>query len=88
MKTLFKKIRESMTAAKKKAEYAEIEEEEEKESQMEEGPEKNEPVFMNISPAEPGEFQTIKIMVKGQGEQTLLPDDCQFGDNELCYAEA
>ncbi len=38
--------------------------------------------------AEPGEFQAIKGMIKGHGEQTVLPDDCQFGDNDLCYVDA
>ncbi len=87
MKTLFRKIRELLRMAKEEAEYAEIEEEE-MESRMEEGSEINEPVFMDISHAEPGRLQTIKIMVKGHGEQALLPDDCQFGDNDLCYVEA
>jgi hypothetical protein len=87
MKTLFRKIRESLRMAKEETGYAEIEEEE-MESRMEEGSEKNEPVFMDIPHAEAGELQTIKIMVKGHGEQTLHPDDCQFGDNDLCYAEA
>ncbi len=85
MKTLFKKIRESLTTAKEDAEYAEIEE---MASRMEEGPEKNEILSSDISHAQPGEFQTIKSMVKGHGEQTVLPDDCQFGDNDLCYVEA
>lgn len=38
--------------------------------------------------AEPGDFQAIKSSVKGHGEQTVLPDDCQFGDNDLCYVDA
>jgi hypothetical protein len=38
--------------------------------------------------AEPGAFQAIKGMIKGHGEQTVLPDDCQFGDNDLCYVDA
>lgn len=41
-----------------------------------------------IPHAEPGAFQTVKAMVKGHGEQTVLPDDCQFGDNDLCYVDA
>ncbi len=38
--------------------------------------------------AEPGAFQAVKGAIKGHGEQTVLPDDCQFGDNDLCYVDA
>jgi hypothetical protein len=38
--------------------------------------------------AAPGALQTIKKTAKGHGEQTVLPDDCQFGDNDLCYVDA
>ncbi len=38
--------------------------------------------------AEPGEFQAVKSMIKGHGEQTCLPDDCQFGDNDFCFVES
>jgi hypothetical protein len=38
--------------------------------------------------AEPGSFEAIKSAVNGHGEQTILPDDCEFGDNDLCYVEA
>ncbi|NTW60373.1 MAG: hypothetical protein HGA43_14560 [Nitrospirae bacterium] len=38
--------------------------------------------------AEPGALQAVKKMTKGHGEQTVLPDDCQFGDNDLCYVDA
>ncbi len=41
-----------------------------------------------IQHAEQGAFQAIKSMVMGHGEQTVLPDDCQFGDNDLCYVES
>jgi hypothetical protein len=41
-----------------------------------------------IAHAEPGAFQKIKTSIKGHGEQVVLPDDCQFGDNDLCYVEA
>lgn len=41
-----------------------------------------------IPHAEPGAFQAIKDMVKGHGEQTVLPDDCQFCDNDLCFVES
>ena len=45
-------------------------------------------VTTEILHAEQGSFQTIKNMIKGHGEQTVLPDDCQFGDNDLCYVES
>jgi hypothetical protein len=38
--------------------------------------------------AETGAFQLIKDMINGHGEQTVLPDDCQFGDNDLCFVES
>lgn len=41
-----------------------------------------------VAHAEPGAFQKVKAAAKGHGEQTVLPDDCQFGDNDLCYVEA
>jgi hypothetical protein len=44
-------------------------------------------VMDEIPHAEPGAFQAIKSAVKGHGEQTVLPDDCEFGDNDLCYVE-
>jgi hypothetical protein len=43
---------------------------------------------MTVPHAEPGELQAIKGAVKGHGEQTVLPDDCEFGDNDLCYVDA
>ena len=47
-----------------------------------------EPGVPEIAHAEQGAFQKIKSMIKGHGEQTILPDDCQFGDNELCSVES
>lgn len=38
--------------------------------------------------AEPGALQAVKGAARGHGEQTVLPDDCEFGDNDLCYVEA
>jgi hypothetical protein len=38
--------------------------------------------------AEAGAFQAIKNMIKGHGEQTILPDDCQFCDNDMCFVES
>ncbi len=40
-----------------------------------------------IPHAEPGALQAIKSTVNGHGEQTVLPDDCEFGDNDLCYVD-
>ena len=41
-----------------------------------------------IPHAEVGALQAVKAGIKGHGEQTVLPDDCQFGDNDLCYVES
>lgn len=41
----------------------------------------------DVPHAEPGAIQSIKKSIKGHGEQTVLPDDCQFGDNDLCSVE-
>jgi len=41
-----------------------------------------------IAHAAPGAFQSIKEVIRGHGEQTVLPDDCGFGDNDLCYVDA
>jgi len=41
-----------------------------------------------ISYAAPGVFHTINDAIKGNGEQTVFPDDCGFGDNDLCYGES
>jgi hypothetical protein len=38
--------------------------------------------------AEQGTLQLIKKTIGGHGEQTVLPDDCQFGDNDLCTVES
>ena len=38
--------------------------------------------------AAPGAFERIKKSPHGHGEQRVLPDDCQFGDNDLCYVDA
>ncbi len=48
----------------------------------------SEPVYAEAPHAEVGELQTLKNAVKGHGEQTVLPDECQYGDNDLCYVEA
>ncbi len=41
-----------------------------------------------VAHAEAGEIQSIKNAIGGHGEQIVLPDECQFGDNDLCYVEA
>jgi hypothetical protein len=41
-----------------------------------------------IPHADVGALQAVKSMPKGHGEQMVLPDDCQFGDNDLCYVES
>lgn len=47
-----------------------------------------ETVADEIRHAEPGALQAVKSAAKGHGEQTILPDDCEFGDNDLCYVES
>ncbi len=37
---------------------------------------------------ETGAIQAAKDRVLGHGEQRVVPDDCQFGDNDLCNIEA
>ncbi len=53
-----------------------------------EAPREMEPVTSEILHAEQGAFQAIKSSIKGHGEQTVLPDDCQFGDNDMCSVES
>ena len=53
-----------------------------------ETPRETEPVTSEILHAEQGAFQAIKGTIKGHGEQTVLPDDCQFGDNDMCSVES
>lgn len=43
---------------------------------------------VTVPHAETGAFQAFKSVVKGHGGQTVLPDDCEFGDNDLCYVDA
>ncbi len=47
-----------------------------------------EPAAPEVPHAAPGEHQAVKKMTKGHGEQTVLPDDCQFGDYDLCFVDA
>ncbi len=43
--------------------------------------------YVTMSHPDAGELQTLKSAIKGHGEQTVLPDDCQYGDNDLCDVE-
>jgi hypothetical protein len=53
-----------------------------------EEPKVMEAALPEVPHAEPGALRAIKKTVMGHGEQTVLPDDCQFGDNDLCYVNA
>ncbi len=44
--------------------------------------------YAAVPHSEAGEIQSVKSSAKGHGEQTVLPDECQYGDNDLCYVEA
>jgi hypothetical protein len=41
-----------------------------------------------VAHAAPGAFERVKRLPHGHGDQRVLPDDCQFGDNDLCYVDA
>ena len=43
--------------------------------------------FPEVPHPEPGALEAIKKAVKGHGEQTILPDDSQFGDNDMSDEE-
>jgi len=47
-----------------------------------------EAAFPEVTHAEPTVFERIKKLTRGHGEQAVLPDDCQFGDNDLCSVDA
>ncbi len=44
--------------------------------------------YAAVPHAEAGEIQNLKTAIKGHGEQTVLPDECQYCDNDLCFVEA
>jgi len=44
--------------------------------------------YAEVMHPDAGELQTLKTALKGHGEQTVLPDECQYGDNDLCYVES
>ena len=79
------KIREKFMGRETLTEAYEVrafrDEQEESRAMMETG-------IPEIPHAETGAFQAIKSLAKGHGEQTILPDDCQFGDNDLCFVES
>jgi len=52
-----------------------------------EAPREIEAVVSKITHPKPGALQAVKKAIKGHGEQTVLPDDCQFGDNDMCDVE-
>lgn len=54
----------------------------------EEAPAEAEPFFLDVVHPEPGTLQATKSRVLGHGEQAVIPDDCQFGDNDMCYVDA
>lgn len=77
MRRLAKRTRESLTEAYEVRAFRD----------ESEAPRKVEVALPEIPHAEPGAFQAIKKAVKGHGEQTILPDDSQFGDNDMCDVE-
>jgi len=38
--------------------------------------------------SEPRAFERIRKLTRGHGEQTVLPDECQFGDSDQCFVDA
>ncbi len=90
MKTLFEKIA-GMLAATALAEIEggeamrEMPEPEKKQSFSE----KLEERFVEIAYAEAADYQDIERALRAEkATETARPDECQFGDNDLCYAEA
>jgi hypothetical protein len=51
------------------------------------GAESSSPALAETQQPEPGALQAAKERIEGHGEQRCVPDDCQFGDNDLCNAE-
>ena len=43
---------------------------------------------MQVPHAETGAFQALESSVEGHSEQAVKPDDCDFGDNDLCSVDA
>ncbi len=68
--------------------FAEIDEMDASSETRKEHAERLETEYAALSHAEAGEIQNLKSAIRGHGEQTILPDECQYGDNDLCYVEA
>jgi hypothetical protein len=45
------------------------------------------PALAEVQRPESVAIQAAKDRIEGHGEQRCVPDDCQFGDNDLCNAE-
>ncbi len=45
-------------------------------------------IFNAITYAEAGDFETAQEFLAEQELHPLMPDECQFGDNDACYVEA
>ena len=43
---------------------------------------------VTVPHSETGAFQAITSSITGHGEQAAPPDDCEFGDNDLCGVDA
>jgi len=41
-----------------------------------------------ITFAESSEFDTAQAILREHQEHPTRPDDCQYGDNDLCYSQA
>jgi hypothetical protein len=83
MKNILKKSEEVFSPASRFAENgmdAPLEAAEERNESLERG-------YAAAPHPEAGEIQRIKNAIQGHGEQTILPDECQYGDNDLCYVE-
>lgn len=88
MKTLFKKIINFL-----KASLPETREHDELESRLyikKSFPEKIEESFMAIAYAEAADLQDFLSLTKEEREKGKFvhPDECQYGDNDLCYSES
>jgi hypothetical protein len=84
MKATSKKIKEMLTG-RRPVDFENIDEPRE---ELAAAPSTATESLYDVVHAEPGALQAIKSSAKGHGEQLILPDDCEFGDNELCYVEA
>lgn len=88
MKTLFKKIINLL-----KASLPETREHDELESRLyikKSFPEKIKESFVAVAYAEAADLEDFLRLIKGEREkgEFAYPDECQYGDNELCYKES